>query len=85
MRNGLSSSALYIEIRPSSPKQVLSIYIDMLQLLQAREEGMDPPWLLPRVYSSQRFIEIELSRAKGFSQGHKRGVASIDIEQESGR
>lgn len=57
----------------------------MLQLLQAREEGLDPPWLLPRVYGSQRFINIELSSTKEFAQGHKRGVSSLDIEKISGR
>ena len=57
----------------------------MLQLLHDREIGLDPPWLLPKVYNSQRFIEIELSRQKKFASGHRNGVSSLNIDKQSGR
>ncbi|XP_064385790.1 DNA excision repair protein ERCC-8-like [Halichondria panicea] len=57
----------------------------MLQLLNDREVGLDPPWLLPRVYGSQRFVDIELSSRREFVKGHKNGVTSMDIDRQSGR
>ncbi len=57
----------------------------MLQLLHDREIGLDPPWLFPRVYGSQRFVEIELNSRKELIKGHINGVSSLDIDRQSGR
>ena len=57
----------------------------MLQLLAARELGLDPPWLLPKVYGSQRFTQLGLSEQKEFAKAHKKGVNSVDVDRESGR
>ena len=57
----------------------------MLQLLNDREVGLDPPWLLPRVYGSQRFVGIELSSRREFVKGHKNGVTAMDVDRQSGR
>lgn len=54
----------------------------MLQLLAARECGLDPPWLLPRLYGSHRFSELELSRSKEMARAHTRAVNSMDIDSE---
>ena len=57
----------------------------MLQLLTARECGMDPPWLLPRVVQHQRYAQLELSPDREFARAHKSGVASLDVDRQSGR
>ncbi len=57
----------------------------MLQLLAARQYGLDPPWLLPRVYQHQRHSKVELRADREFARGHKRGVASLDIDRQQGR
>ena len=54
----------------------------MLQLLTSREQGLDPPWLLPAVYGSQRFIELELSSEKELDRAHQKGVTSLDIDRD---
>ena len=54
----------------------------MMQLLAARECGLDPPWLLPRIYGSHRFSELELSRSKEMARAHTRAVNSMDIDSE---
>jgi len=57
----------------------------MLQLLSARELGLDPPWLLPKVYGSQRFAQLGLTDEKEFAKAHKKGVNSLDVDRDSGR
>ena len=54
----------------------------MLQLLSGREYGFDPPWLLPRVYGSYRFAQLELSRKKEVARAHAHAVNSMDIDSE---
>jgi hypothetical protein len=54
----------------------------MLQLLSARETGLDPPWLLPKLYSSQRFTRIELCGEREFSRGHRNGVKCLDLDKD---
>lgn len=54
----------------------------MLQLLSSREQGLDPPWLLPALYGSQRFVELGLSSEKEFDRAHQKGVASLDIDRD---
>ena len=52
----------------------------MLQLLSARECGLDPPWLLPRSYGSLRFSQLELSKEKEMARGHSSTVNSLDLD-----
>lgn len=57
----------------------------MLQLLAARESGLDPPWLLPKVHGSRLFSELQLSTSEEFSWSHTRAVNSLDLDRASGR
>jgi DNA excision repair protein ERCC-8 len=52
----------------------------MLQLLSARQYGLDPPWLLPRVYGSHRFSQLELSKEKELARAHTTAVNSMDLD-----
>ena len=52
----------------------------MLQLLTARECGLDPSWFLPRSYGSQRFSELELSKEKELGRFHSAAVNSLDLD-----
>ena len=52
----------------------------MLQLLSARECGLDPPWLLPRSYGSHRFSRLELSKEKQLPRAHHATVNSLDLD-----
>ena len=52
----------------------------MLQLLSARECGLDPPWLLPRSYGSHRFSRLELSKEKELPRAHHVTVNSLDLD-----
>ena len=56
--------------------------MSMLQLLSAREYGLDPPWLLPKIYGSHRFHQLELSRRKELAKVYHNPVNSIDIDLE---
>ena len=56
--------------------------MSILQLLSAREYGLDPPWLLPRLYGSHRFSQLELSREKELAKVYHSPVTSIDIDPE---
>lgn len=58
---------------------------DVLRLLAAREHGLDPPWVLPRLYGGQRFTRLELSREKECAPLHSRAVTALDIECHAGR
>ena len=51
-------------------------------MLAGREQGDDPPWLLPQLYSSQRFIRIELCGEREFARGHRNGVKGLDLDKE---
>ena len=54
----------------------------MLQLLDARQQGLDPPWLLPKVYSSQRLEQLQLSKEKEFVRSHQKAINSLDIDED---
>ncbi|KAL5487287.1 hypothetical protein EMCRGX_G019870 [Ephydatia muelleri] len=58
---------------------------DVLRLLAAREHGLDPPWLLPRLYGGRMFAQLELSRVKDCARLHHRPVTALDVECQAGR
>ncbi len=51
-------------------------------MLTAREQGLDPPWLLPAVYCSRRFASVELSGEKELDRAHRKGINSLDLDKE---
>lgn len=61
------------------------IMADVLRLLAAREHGLDPPWVLPRLYGGRMFAQLELSRVKDCARLHHRTVTALDVECQAGR
>ena len=61
------------------------IMADVLRLLAAREHGLDPPWVLPRLYGGRMFAQLELSRVKDCARLHHRPVTALDVECQAGR
>ena len=57
----------------------------MLQLLDARQLGIEPVWLAPRVYGSNKMTKLELSKEKEVQKGHSNGVTALDIDPISSR
>ena len=66
--------------RDELEKGSLALPAVMLQLLSARECGLDPPWLLPRSYGSHRFSRLELSKEKELPRAHHATVNSLDLD-----
>ena len=57
----------------------------MLQLLDARQVGLEPVWLAPLIYGSNKMASLELSKEKDVDKGHYKGVTGMDIDPSSYR
>ena len=57
----------------------------MLQLLDARQVGLEPVWLAPRIYGHNKMASLELSKEKDVDKGHYKGVTGMDIDPSSYR
>ena len=56
---------------------------NVVNLLESRRLGIDPLWLLPTVYGSQKWTEIGLSKDKTFEKFHHKGVTALDLENST--
>ena len=57
----------------------------MIHLLEGRESGTDPEWLLPQAVASHMWTKLDLSGKKEVERTYRHAVSSLDIDPESER
>lgn len=53
---------------------------NLVFLVDRRAQGLDPYWLLPKMYGTQKWTEITLSKNKGFERFHNKSITALDLE-----
>ncbi len=56
-----------------------------VQLLTARQSGLDPHWTLPKLFQQQRYAELEVCSDKEFARVQRSGITTIDVDRQEGR
>lgn len=57
----------------------------MIQLLEGRQIGANPDWLLPKVFANHKWTEIELAGGTEFVRSHTKGITSLALEHTTNR
>ncbi len=51
--------------------------------LERRRVGLEPYWLLPKVYGTLKWTEIALSKERSFDKFHNKAVTVLDLDSNS--